>query len=189
MDIRHFTEVSALHLEPDTYAKLLALVEMQPGRPGGLPFDPDDPWHNLIVEPHTYGCWVHTGIAEDDILDGLPASLAGVLREALVSRATYVLFDADLPPEPDLPVFEHPEPASAAPEARAFDGAPAQRVVFSFSVPVHVEVANGEVRRVTVIDETPVRDATLVEGHPGDLRRAVAAAVDGQDWPAWRFGY
>ena len=42
---------------------------------------------------------------------------------------------------------------------------------------------------VTVIDETPVRDPTLVEGDAGYLPQAVAASDDGQPWPSWRFGY
>ena len=37
-------------------------------------------------------------------------------------------------------------------------------VVFQYLVPVHVEVEDGLVVCVTVIDETPVRDPTLVEG-------------------------
>lgn len=107
MDTRRFGEVSVLHLEPATYARLLALAEDGPGRPGGIGYDPDDPWHALIVEPHTYGCWVHTGIIDDGPLDEPPASLFAVLREAHDSDATYVLFDADLVPLLDLPVFEH----------------------------------------------------------------------------------
>ena len=43
--------------------------------------------------------------------------------------------------------------------------------------------------RVTVIDETPVRDPDVVEGDPEYLAQAVAAADDGQDWPSWQFGY
>jgi hypothetical protein len=66
---------------------------------------------------------------------------------------------------------------------------PAMRhVIFQYLVPVHVEVENGLVVCVTVIDETPVHDPTLVEGDASDLIQAVAAA-DRQAWPAWRFGY
>jgi len=102
-----------------------------------------------------------------------------VLRDARASDAAYVLFDADLMPMLDLPVFEHPEPAPTS----------TRRVVFQYSVPIHVEVEDGEVTRVTIIDETPVRDPTLVEGDGDYLAAAVAASDDGQDWPAWRFGY
>ena len=42
---------------------------------------------------------------------------------------------------------------------------------------------------VTVIDETPVRDPTVVEGDTDYLAAAVAAADNGQPWPSWRFGY
>ena len=77
------------------------------------------------------------------------------------------------------------------------DGAPActdkeillRRVVFAYRVPVHVEVADGLVSRVTVIDETPVADPTFLEGDASYLTEAVAAADDGQAWPAWEFGY
>ena len=109
METRRFGEVSVLHVEPETYVKLLNLAETGPGRPGGIGYNPDDPWHALIVEPQTYGCWVHTGVMDDGPLDELPASLVGVLREARDSDADYVLFDADLLPMLDLAVFEHPD--------------------------------------------------------------------------------
>ncbi len=64
-----------------------------------------------------------------------------------------------------------------------------RRVVFQYFVPVHVEVEDGLVCRVTVIDETPVRDPTVVEGDPADLAEAVLSADDGQSWPSWQFGY
>ncbi len=63
-----------------------------------------------------------------------------------------------------------------------------RRVVFAYRVPVHVEVEDGLVSRVTVIDETPVADPTVVEGDAGYLAEAVAAADDGQAWPSWQFG-
>ena len=62
------------------------------------------------------------------------------------------------------------------------------RVVFQYLVPVHVEVEDGLVACVSVIDETPVRDPTFVEGDASYLADAVAAADDGQDWPSWQFG-
>jgi hypothetical protein len=64
-----------------------------------------------------------------------------------------------------------------------------RRVIFQYLVPVHVEVEDGLVCRVTVIDETPIRDPTVVEGDASYLGKAVAAANDGQPWPSWRFGY
>ena len=66
---------------------------------------------------------------------------------------------------------------------------PTRHVVFQYLVPVHVEVEDGLVSRVTVIDETPVRDPTVVDGDPEYLTQAVAAADGGQSWPSWRFGY
>lgn len=64
-----------------------------------------------------------------------------------------------------------------------------RRVIFQYLVPVHVEVEDDLVCRVTVIDETPVHDPAVVEGDASYLAEAVAAADDGQPWPSWRFGY
>jgi hypothetical protein len=64
-----------------------------------------------------------------------------------------------------------------------------RRVVFQYLVPVHVEVEDGLVCSVTVIDETPVRNPSFVEGHEDYLDDAVRAADDGQSWPSWAFGY
>ena len=64
-----------------------------------------------------------------------------------------------------------------------------RRAVFQYLVPVHVEVEDGLVARVTVIDETPVRNPTIVEGDPSYLAEAIRAADDGQSWPSWQFGY
>lgn len=64
-----------------------------------------------------------------------------------------------------------------------------RRVVFQYFVPIHVEVEDGLVTCVTVIDETPVRHPTLVDGDVAYLPEAVAAADDSQAWPSWRFGY
>lgn len=65
---------------------------------------------------------------------------------------------------------------------------PGRHVVFQYFVPVHVEVEDGLVARVTVIDDTPVRDPTVVAGEAAYLAEAVAAADDGQAWPSWEFG-
>ena len=64
-----------------------------------------------------------------------------------------------------------------------------RRVVFQYLVAVHVEVEDGLVRSVTVIDETPVENPTVVEGDADYLEEAVNAADDGQSWPSWQFGY
>jgi hypothetical protein len=64
-----------------------------------------------------------------------------------------------------------------------------RRVVFQYLVPVHVEVEEGLVCGVTVIDETPVENPTVVEGDAGYLEEAVKATDDGQPWPSWQFGY
>lgn len=64
-----------------------------------------------------------------------------------------------------------------------------RRVVFQYLVPVHVEVEDGLVSCVTIIDETPVRNPTVVEGDAAYLAEAVIASDDGQPWPSWQFGY
>ena len=64
-----------------------------------------------------------------------------------------------------------------------------RRVVFQYLVPVLVEIEDGIVGRVTIIDETPVRDPVVVEGDPADLADAARAADNGQAWPSWQFGY
>ena len=94
-------------------------------------------------------------------------------REAVVED---VAFDADR---------IHPHNATVETE----DVTKPRRVVFSYLVPVHVEVEDGLVSRVTVIDETPVADPILVDGDASYLSEAVAAADDGQSWPSWQFGY
>lgn len=63
-----------------------------------------------------------------------------------------------------------------------------RRVVFQFLVPVHVEVVDGHVVYVVILDSTPVSSPVVVEGDASYLTEAVAAADDGQDWPSWRFG-
>jgi len=69
------------------------------------------------------------------------------------------------------------------------DPSNSRRATFQYLVPVHVEVEDGLVVCVTVVDGTPLRDPILVEGDAGYLPEAVAAADNGQPWPSWRFGY
>lgn len=66
--------------------------------------------------------------------------------------------------------------------------------VFDFPTTVRVTVQGGRVTEVIVNDGAPVLGhASFVEsdcpkGREGAaLDRAVADALDGQDWPAWRF--
>lgn len=66
---------------------------------------------------------------------------------------------------------------------------PPRHVVFQYLVPVRVEVEDGLVAQVTVIDETPVQNPTVVEGDSAYLDEAVRASNDGQPWPSWQFGY
>lgn len=78
---------------------------------------------------------------------------------------------------------------STEPDAAEPGPSGSRRVVFQYLVPVHVEVEDGLVCRVTVIDETPVSDPTAIDGNASYLSEAVAAADDGQAWPSWQFGY
>ncbi len=68
------------------------------------------------------------------------------------------------------------------------DTTTSRRVVFQYLVPVHVEVEDGLVSRVVIIDETPVRDPIAVDGDAAYLADAVRASDDGQAWPSWQFG-
>jgi hypothetical protein len=65
----------------------------------------------------------------------------------------------------------------------------ARKVIYQFMVPVLVEVEDDVVTEVVVIDESSVNDPTFVDGDRGYLGRGVAASLNGQEWPAWRFGY
>lgn len=189
MQTRKFAEVAVVHLHPDVYDRLLtlAMADPRPSPRSGLGVD--EPWDQLIVEPHRYGCWVHTEIASDSSGDELPASLLAVLREAVASDADWVLFDADLVPLLDLPTYHYPvDPVRPGP-GRTPSAADNRHVVFSYLVPVHVEVTEDVVTRVVIIDETPVRKPTVIDGNAGYLSAALAASDNGQDWPTWSFGY
>lgn len=104
-------------------------------------------------------------------------------REGVIAFIDRVTPDGHEPVLEDVAFDEdriHPE--SVIPGADA-ETQP-RRVVFAYHVPVHVEVEAGLVSSVTVIDETPVADPTVVEGDPSYLAEAVAAADDGQAWPS-----
>lgn len=120
MHLRRYAEIGVVHIEPETYEALVGLSEHGPGRPGGRAYDPEDSWHQLIVEPHSYGCWVHTEVAEI-IGDDLPQSLLAILRDAAALDASWVLFDADMLPSEDRPVFDHGD-GPERPSDRAPDG-------------------------------------------------------------------
>jgi len=64
-----------------------------------------------------------------------------------------------------------------------------RKVTYQFLVPVHVEVEDDVVIEVVVLDEVRVDDPSFVDGDREYLREAVGASLDGQSWPAWRFGY
>ena len=61
------------------------------------------------------------------------------------------------------------------------------RVVFQYLVPIVVEVVDGLVTSVTIIDSAPIADPVIVEGEERSLTAAVEAAEDGQAWPSWEF--
>jgi hypothetical protein len=64
-----------------------------------------------------------------------------------------------------------------------------RKVTYQFMVPVHVEVEDDVVTEVVVLDEVRVDDPSFVDGDRQYLREAVRVSLDGQSWPAWRFGY
>jgi hypothetical protein len=103
----------------------------------------------------------------DERREGVIAFIDRVAPDGRQAVAKDVAFDDDR---------IHPEVALVG----ADDEAHPRRVVFAYRVPVHVGVEDGLVSRVTVIDETPVADPTVVEGDAGYLAEAVAAADDGQ---------
>jgi hypothetical protein len=64
-----------------------------------------------------------------------------------------------------------------------------REVIFQYMVPVHVKVEDDIVRKVVVLDDAPVTDATFVEGDEHYLDEAVEVSLNGQPWPGWQFGY
>ena len=68
------------------------------------------------------------------------------------------------------------------------NASPTRRLVFQYLVPVHVEVEDGLVTRVTVIDETPVRRHQVARSRPvhKDTGSAlVLSRVEGGPSPAF----
>jgi hypothetical protein len=63
----------------------------------------------------------------------------------------------------------------------------AKRVTFQYLVPVMVEVEDGRVISVTIIDSTPIRDPVLVSGSEDALEAAVKVADSLDAWPTWQF--
>lgn len=66
---------------------------------------------------------------------------------------------------------------------------PKKSVTFSFLVPVCVVVEDDVVAKVVVLDETDVTDPRHVDGDEDYLEDGVKAALDGQGWPVWEFGW
>jgi hypothetical protein len=64
----------------------------------------------------------------------------------------------------------------------------AMRATYQFLAPVHVEVEDGRVVRVTVLDEAPGTDPIFIDGDPAYLQSAVEQSLEGE-WPAWEFGH
>lgn len=119
MNLRTFAEVSPLHLEPHTWERLIDVMENGPCSPRGGIHDHENPWHQLIGDATRYGCWIWTGLDRSvlgNLGDKLPASLLSILDDAQNAGADYVLFDTDVAPTGDWPVFEHHDvPGDTAP--------------------------------------------------------------------------
>ncbi|MGH7120710.1 MAG: hypothetical protein ACREFP_17265 [Acetobacteraceae bacterium] len=109
-------------------------------------------------------------------------------REGVIAFIDRVAADGRHPVVADV-AFDDDRIHADAATIRADEAPQSRRVVFAYLVPVHVEVEDGLVSGVTVIDETPVTDPTVVEGDASYLAAAVAAADDGQAWPSRQFGY
>lgn len=110
MQLRHFAEVSPLHLEQQTWERLIDAMENGPSSPRCGIYDPENPWHQLIGDPMRYGCWLWTDFDRslvDTLADQLPKSLMTILDDARAAGADYVLFDVDVAPLEDRPVFDH----------------------------------------------------------------------------------
>lgn len=118
MELRHYAEVSPLHLEKETWERLVNVMEWGPSSPRCGVYDLENPWHQLIGDPMRYGCWLWTDFDRSlltDLSDQLPASLLTILDDVRAAGAAYVLFDADLLPMGDWPVFDHDDASAPAP--------------------------------------------------------------------------
>lgn len=124
MEMHLFAEVSPLHLERETWERLIDVMASGPSSPLAGIYDPDDPWHQLIGDPTRYGCFLWAGLDRTVLAalpDQLPTSLVTILDAALTAGADYVLFDADVAPTSDWPVFDHDD-ADGAPAAGTVPG-------------------------------------------------------------------
>lgn len=110
MHMRLFAEVSPLHLERDTWERLIDVMTSGPGSALAGIYDPDNPWHQLIGDPTRYGCFLWTNFDKSVLAalpDKLPASLVSILDDVHAAGADYVLFDADVTPTSEWPVCDH----------------------------------------------------------------------------------
>jgi hypothetical protein len=105
-----------LHLERETWERLVDVMTSGPSSPLAGIYDLDNPWHQLIGDPTRYGCFLWAGFdrtALADLPDKLPSSLVSILDDAHAAGAAYVLFDADVAPTSDWPVFDHDDTGDA----------------------------------------------------------------------------
>lgn len=110
MKLRRFAEVSPLHLEQQTWERLIDVMQSGPFSPQCGIYDPDNPWHQLIGDPMRYGCWLWTDFDRsllDKLAEQLPRSLTTILVDARDAGADYVLFDVDVAPVENWPKFDH----------------------------------------------------------------------------------
>lgn len=100
MSLRSFLDVSNRHLSAETCAWLDAQLS------DSLLRDPASTASAQIAGGKTrYGWLVY---APEDVAEGLPEDLTLILLAAREQGAEYVLFDCDVPQNPDLPV-RHPD--------------------------------------------------------------------------------
>lgn len=124
-------------------------------------------------------------------MPGIEGRVRIVLNDQLRKFGSYLATQLSCDPQRKIDAGRDAATAHEAPTVimPIINATPTRRVVFQYLVPVHVEVEDGLVTRVTVIDETPVRDPAAVEGDATYLAEAVMASDDGQPWPSWSFGY
>ena len=98
--IRRFLDVSSGHLSLDTWHWLDTQFADEELR---------DPCNHVASElaggRTRYGWFVY---APDHPINDVPDDLARIFKVARRHRADYVMFDADAPPHPDLPIL-HPD--------------------------------------------------------------------------------
>ena len=89
--LRIFFDCATAHLSPASRDHLGDQVQRSASRP--------ESW--IAQTPYGWFVW-----AEEEPGEDVPSDLAAIMRHARRHGAEYILFDADAPEAPDLPVFD-----------------------------------------------------------------------------------